>query len=126
MFAASENQLQPQLNVARRIRLSGDNAKVRTVDSRSRSTEDGSIRQVECFGPERKFEALRDLEILKQREIQILRLVQANASVGSRHVAGGEIRRLRKRGSIEPLVNALAARQHRIANDIGMLSPAKG
>src|SRR3954470_10767377 len=91
-----ERQFQAQLNVAGHIRLACDDTEIRSIDGRARSTEYRSIRQVKGFGSERKSEALRDVEVLEQRHIQIPGLIRSNASVCSCQIAGGEVRRLRK------------------------------
>src|SRR5579883_3059657 len=69
----SEQQLQSKLYVPRRIRLAGNNAKVRATQGSARGREHHGVGQVERLGAELKLESFGQMEVLEQREIQIPR-----------------------------------------------------
>jgi hypothetical protein len=120
-----EHHLQRQLHITWRIRLPRNYPEISAINRRARRREDRRIRQVKCLCPKLDLEPLLNVEVLEQREIQVLGPILPNSSIGSRQIAGGEIRGLSECSSVEPLVNALAARKHRVPDYIRMLTAPK-
>ena len=64
--------------------------------------------------------------VLEQGEVKVFGLVLANSRVRPGQISGGEVRWLRERRGIKPLVNAFPAGKDRIPYDVGMLAASKG
>ncbi len=62
----SERQLHPKLQITRRVRLSGDNTEVCSVDRRSWCAEYRSVGEVKRFSPHGNAESLGELKVFEQ------------------------------------------------------------
>src|SRR5581483_2463352 len=120
-----EDDFHSQLNVSGRIGLAADQAEVGGAERGSGRGEGRGIGEIKRFRPELDLEFFPDHEILKEGKIQVLGPVCANPGVRSAKISRSEVGRLRECRRVEPLIDTLAARQHRIADYVRMLAAAK-